>query len=129
MKRRKERSEEIGEKEPENSGELRVIVANAKAAAAKEEIEIVNGSSGPAQRKSSKLSAPAPAVKPRPNSFAGTEVKPSADTGRERTSSYGRKVEMTRQESFEKEFIPPPPVLDSEDQSNTGERSSRVCDG
>lgn len=126
MKRRKERSEEIGEKEPENSGELRVIVANAKAAAAKE--EIVNGSSEPAQRRSSKLSAPAPAVKPRPNSFAGTEVKPSADTGRERTSSYGRKAEMTRQETFEKEFIPPPPVLDSEDQLNTDEGTSRVCD-
>lgn len=126
MKRRKERSEEIGEKEPENSGELRVIVANAKAAAAKE--EIVNGSSEPAQRRSSKLSAPAPAVKPRPNSFAGTEVKSSADTGRERTSSYGRKAEMTRQETFEKEFIPPPPVLDSEDQLNTDEGTSRVCD-
>ena len=128
MKRRKERSEEIAEKEPENSGELRVIVADAKAAAAKEEIEIVNGSSGPAQRRSSKLSAPAPAVKPRPNSFAGAEVNPSADTGRERTSSYGRKLEMTQQESFEKEFIPPPPVLDSEDQSNTDEGTSRVCD-
>lgn len=115
MKRRKDRSEEIGEKEPENSGELRVIVADAKAAATKEETEIINGSS-------------APAVKPRPNSFARTEVKPSADTGKERTSSFERKGEMTRQESFEKEFIPPPPVLDSEDQSNTDERSSRVCD-
>lgn len=128
MKRRKERSEEIGEKEPENSGELRVIVADAKAAATKEETEIINGSSAPAQRRSSKHSTPAPAVKPRPNSFARTEVKPSADTGKERTSSYERKGEMTRQESFEKEFIPPPPVLDSEDQSNTDERSSRVCD-
>ena len=115
MKKRKERSEEKGEKEPENAGELRSIVADAKAVAAQEETEVRlrTASTG---NKTGYLSAPA--TKPRPKSFAGPATRPRSDSRTERKSSSGV--------SFDSEFIPPPPLLDSDNQPGSGEGSPTV---
>jgi len=118
MQKRKERSEEKTAEELENAGELRSIVADAKAAAAQEEIELRRRTSS-AGKKAPQLGAPA--TKPRPKSFAGPETKPRKDSKAERKSSRG--------ESFDAEFIPPPPMLESEDQPTSGEASPRVSDG
>ena len=117
MEKRKQRSEEKGDKVPENTGELRSTVADAKAFAAQDVTEVIGS-----RRKSSGGNKPvllsAPAVKPRPKSFAGPETKPRSDSVTERKSSRGV--------SFDSEFIPPPPVLDAEDQPRRGEGSPRV---
>ena len=120
MQKRKVRSEEktSTSEEPENAGELRTIVADAKAAAAQEEIESRRRTSS-AGKRPVQLGVPAP--KPRPKSFAGPEVKPRKDSNTERKSSQGT--------SFDGEFIPPPPVLDSEDQPRSAEGSPKVSDG
>lgn len=112
MQKRKERSEE--KEVPENDGELRVIVADAKAAAAKEETEIRQRTSSTGQ-KSKKPGAPPP--KPRPKSFAEPEVKPRTNSQTDQSSPQ----EM----SFDTEFIPPPPVLDAEDQPTNDEEGPR----
>ncbi|PFX30566.1 Epidermal growth factor receptor kinase substrate 8 [Stylophora pistillata] len=110
MQKRKERSEE--KEEPNNDGELRIIVADAKAAAAKEETEIRQRTSSTG-KKTNKPGAPPP--KPRPKSFAGPEVRPRTNT---------KTDQNTQQEaSFDSEFIPPPPVLDAEDQPTSKEES------
>lgn len=113
MQRRKERSEE--KEEPENAGELRNIVADAKAVAAIEETEFRQRTSS-AGHKTNQLGAPPP--KPRPKSFAGPEVRPRTNSKTDRKSS--------RDTSFETEFIPPPPLLDPEDQPRSDEGSPRV---
>ena len=118
MQKRKEKSEEKANEEPENAGELRSIVADAKAVAAQEEIEFRRRTSSTG-KKPAQLAAPAPA--PRPKSFAGPETKPRKDSKAERKSSRGT--------SFDSEFIPPPPVLDYEDQPRSGEGSPRVSIG
>lgn len=115
MQKRKERSEE--KEVPENDGELRVIVADAKAAAAKEETKIRQRTSSTGQ-KSKKPGAPPP--KPRPKSFAEPEVKPRKNSQTDQSSPQ----EM----SFDTEFIPPPPVLDAEDQPTNDEEGPRVSD-
>ena len=117
MQKRKEKSEEKANEEPENAGELRSIVADAKAVAAQEEIELRHRASSTG-KKPVRLAAPAP--KPRPKSFAGPDIKARKDSKTERKSSRGT--------SFESEFIPPPPVLDSEDQPRSDEGSPRVSD-
>jgi len=118
MKKRKERSEEKATEELENAGELRSIVADAKAAAAQEEIEFRRRTSS-AGKKATQLGAPP--TKPRVKGFARPETKPPKDSEAERKSSEG--------ESFDAEFIPPPPMLESEDQPTSGEESPRVSDG
>ena len=118
MKKRKERSEEKTAEELENAGELRSIVADAKAAAAQEEIEFRRRTSSAGKKI---IQIVPPATKPRPKSFAGPEPKPRKDSKAERKSSQG--------ESFDAEFIPPPPMLESEDQPTSGEASPRVSDG
>lgn len=117
MKKRKERSEEPGEKEPENAGELRSIVAGAKAAAAEEETQVRLRTSSTGNR-TGHLGAPA--VKPRPKSFAAPDARPRSDSKTER--------KLSSEESFDSEFIPPPPVLDTEEESRSGEESPRVSD-
>lgn len=112
MKKRKERATETGEKEPEISGELRAIVADAKLAAARVETEIIHGSG----YREKKLTAPA--TKPRNKSFAKPETKPRSDSRTDRKLSHGV--------SFEKEFVPPPPVLESENQATRDEGSPIV---
>lgn len=110
MQKRKERSEEKSAEELENAGELRSIVADAKAAAVQEEIEFRRRTSSAGK----KPTQPGPpATKPRVKSFAGPATKPA-----ERKSS--------EVESFDSEFIPPPPMLESEDQPTSGEESPRV---
>lgn len=118
MQKRKERSEEKSNEELGNAGELRSIVADAKAAAAQEEIEFRHRTSSVGKKT---IQLGVPATKPRPKSFAGPETKPRKDSKAERKSSRG--------ESFDAEFIPPPPVLDSEDEPRSGEGSPRVSDG
>ena len=115
MKKRKERSEEPGEKEPENAGDLRSIVAGAKVAAAEEETQVRLRTSSTGNR-SGHLGAPA--VKPRPKSYAAPDARPRSDSKTERKLSSG--------ESFDSEFIPPPPVLDTEEESRSGEETTRV---
>ena len=117
MKKRKERSEEKTAEQLENAGELRSIVADAKAAAAQEEIEFRRRTSSGGK---TIIHIGPPATKPRPKSFAGPETKPRKDSKAERKSSRG--------ESFDSEFIPPPPMLESEDQPTSGEASPSVSD-
>jgi len=118
MQKRKERSEVKATEDLGNAGELRSIVADAKAAAAQEELEFRRRTSSTGKKI---ITIGAPATKPRPKSFAGPETKPRKDSNAERKSS--------REESFNTEFIPPPPLLDSEDQPTSGEASSTVRDG
>lgn len=118
MQKRKEKSEEKASEELQNAGELRNIVADAKAVAAQEELEFRRRTSS-AGKKTVQLGVPAP--KPRPKSFAAPETKPRKDSKTERKSSRGT--------SFDGEFIPPPPVLESEDQPRSAEGSPRVSDG
>ena len=117
MQKRKERSEVKTAGELGNAGELRSIVADAKAAAAQEEIEFRRRTSSAGKKI---IQIGVPATKPRPKSFAGPETKPRKDSNAERKSSRG--------ESFDAEFIPPPPMLESEDQPTSGEASPRVSD-
>lgn len=117
MQKRKERSEVKATEELGNAGELRSIVADAKAAAAQEELEFRRRTSSTGKKI---ITIGAPATKPRPKSFAGPETKPRKDSEAERKSSG--------EESFNTEFIPPPPLLDSEDQPTSGEANSRVRD-
>lgn len=119
MKKRKERSEEKTAEGLENAGELRSIVADAKAAAAQEEIEFRRRTSSAGKKTVIQIGPPA--TKPRPKSFAGPETKPRKDSKEERKSSQG--------ESFDAEFIPPPPMLESEDQPTSGEANQSVSDG
>lgn len=119
MKKRKERSEEKTAEELENAGELRSIVADAKAAAAQEEIEFRRRTSSAGKKTVIQIGPPA--TKPRPKSFAGPETKPRKDSKEELKSSQG--------ESFDAEFIPPPPMLESEDQPTSGEANQSVSDG
>ncbi|XP_078366164.1 epidermal growth factor receptor kinase substrate 8-like isoform X2 [Oculina patagonica] len=115
MQKRKEKSEEKASEELQNAGELRSIVADAKAVAAQEEIESRRRTSS-AGKKTVQLGIPAP--KPRPKSFAAPETKPRKDNKTERKSSRGT--------SFDGEFIPPPPMLESEDQPGSAEGSPRA---
>lgn len=111
MKKRKERSEIVSESQLESVDELRTIVADAKAAAAQEENEV-------RLRKSS--AGKATGIKPpsRPKSYVGPPTKPRAD------SAIHRKV--SGEASFDSaEFIPPPPVLDAEDQPRNGEEKKQ----
>lgn len=107
MQKRKERSEEPGEREPENAGELRGIVADAKAVAAKEEtqVRLRTASTGNRTRQLS-----APVVKSRPKSIAAPDTRRGSDDRTERKMSSGA--------SFDEEFIPPPPLLEDEPRSD-----------
>ena len=121
MQKRKERTEEKADEEPGNAGELRSIVADAKAVAAQEETEFRKRTASAGQKTAVELSVPQP--KPRPKSFAGpdtsVETRPRTNSKTQRKSSRGT--------SFEGEFIPPPP-LDSEDYPTSDEQSPRVSD-
>ena len=115
MKKRKERSEIENETELGNVDELRTIVADAKAAAAQEEIEV--------RLRTTSIGKTAASKPPhRPKSSTAPETKPRS------SSATQRKV--SGQSSFDSsEFIPPPPMLEVEDPTrNDKERNQKVRD-
>lgn len=114
MKKRKQRSEVESELDLENVDELRTIVADAKAAAAREERPRTSSVGKRPDTKAPNLpksSGPPPETKPRPN--RATQLKESSEASFDST-----------------EFIPPPPVVEDEDKprKDDEERNQKVRD-
>ena len=113
MKKRKERSEVESEVELENGGELRTIVTDAKLAAREERLRTSSVGKRPATKPPShpKSQGPPPETKPRPS--RATQLKESSEGSFDST-----------------EFIPPPPVVEAEDEprNDDGERNQKVRD-
>ena len=127
MQKRKQRVEEETVRQSSNGGELRIIVAGAKAAAAKEEEETRLRKTSAGKKTGNVIVLSPAAPKQRPKSYAAPETKVVTDNETEKRSPSPRKTSRGMSLS-DSEFIPPPPVLDSEQEPRTHEGTSSVSD-